>query len=360
MTWKLAVLQGDGIGPEVVSEALRVLEWIEDHDSKLEVERYPFDVGGASIDQTGHPLPESVLEDILTCDAILLGAVGGPKWDELPVERRPEKALLALRQHGKLFANLRPVRVHSDLVDRSSLKAELAGRTDFLIVRELTGGLYFSEPRGIDGEGKSRRGYNTLAYSYEEVERIAEVAVNASRRRSRKLTSVDKANVLESSQVWRETVTETVPSDVDLDHLYVDNAAMQMIRDPGQFDVVVTGNLFGDILSDAAAQLCGSLGLLPSASLGEHPPFLYEPVHGSAPDIAGEGTANPLATILSLAMMFRYSFDREDWAAAIERSVDQVLSDGLRTADLGGESGETASTKEAGKAVLKALQRHAD
>lgn len=360
MTFQLAVLEGDGIGPEVVGEALRILEWIEDRDPAFEIRQSSFPVGGASIERHGHPLTDETLEAVQNCGAILLGAVGGPRWDDLPVDRRPEKALLTLRRECELFANLRPIRVHSALVDRSPLRPELARRTDFLIVRELTGGLYFSEPRGIEGTGAGRRGFNTLSYRQDEVQRITRVAVDAARKREGRLTSVDKANVLESSRLWRETVEATVPSDRSLNHLYVDNAAMQIIRDPGQFDVIVTGNLFGDILSDAAAQLCGSIGLLPSASLGEGPPYLYEPVHGSAPDIAGRGVANPLAAILSLAMMFRYSLEREDWADRIEAAVGSVLNDGLRTADLADDPEDAASTRETGSAVLESLQRHAD
>lgn len=360
MTFRLAVLEGDGIGPEVVGEALRVLDWIEEHDPAFEIRRTSLPVGGTSIDRTGRPLTDDTLEEVKGSDAVLLGAVGGPKWDDLPVERRPEKALLALRRECELFANLRPARVHPALVDRSPLRADRARETDFLIVRELTGGLYFSEPRGIEGSGDARRGFNTLSYRQDEVQRITRVAVDAARKRDGDLTSVDKANVLESSRVWRETVESTIPSELELNHLYVDNAAMQIIRDPGQFEVIVTGNLFGDILSDAAAQLCGSIGLLPSASLGEAPPYLYEPVHGSAPDIAGKGVANPLATVLSLAMMFRYSLEREDWAARIEDAVGSVLSDGLRTADLADDPADAASTRETGSAVLEALRRHAD
>jgi len=361
MPFRLAVLEGDGIGPEVLGEALRVLDWIEGRDPKLDVRRSKYPVGGVSIERTGRPLTEEVLSEVQASDAVLLGAVGGPRWDDLPVDRRPEKALLRLRRACELFANLRPARVYTSLVGRSPLRGELARRTDFLIVRELTGGLYFSEPRGIEGSGPRRRGYNTLSYRADEVERITRVAVEAARKRRGRLTSVDKANVLESSRVWRETVLETVPSGIELNHLYVDNAAMQMIRDPGQFDVLVTGNLFGDILSDAAAQLCGSIGLLPSASLGASPPYLFEPVHGSAPDIAGEGRANPLAAILSLAMLFRHGLEREDWAGRIETAVETVLEEGLRTADLAEDaSGGAASTREAGSAVLEALRGHAD
>lgn len=357
MAADIAVLPGDGIGPEVVEQGLEVLRLIEDRDDSISLNVSEYLVGGASLDEHDTPLTEDVLEAVKASDAIILGAVGGPKWDDNPVEKRPEKALLRLRKECELFANLRPAKVYPSLLDSSPLKNEIAGETDFLIVRELTGGIYFSEPRGIEGEGSSRRGYNTLSYSYDEIERITDVAVDAARKRSGNLTSVDKANVLESSRVWRETVEEVVPGDVDLNHLYVDNAAMQVIANPGQFDVVVTGNLFGDILSDAAAQLPGSIGLLPSASLGETKQGMYEPVHGSAPDIAGESMANPLATILSVAMLLRYSLDRNDWATKVESAVESVLEDGYRTADTAGEADEVIGTEAMGKAVLEELNR---
>lgn len=356
MTTDIAVLPGDGIGPEVVEQGLAVLRAIEEMDQNVTLEVSSYPVGGASLDQHGTPLTDDVLESVKGSDAILLGAVGGPKWDDNPVEKRPEKALLRLRKDCELFANLRPARVYPSLLESSPLKNDIARRTDFLIVRELTGGIYFSEPRGIDGEGRNRRGYNTLSYNYEEIERITRVALEAARKRSGQLTSVDKANVLESSRVWRETVVEVVPDDVELNHLYVDNAAMQIIADPGQFDVVVTGNLFGDILSDAAAQLPGSIGLLPSASLGETELGMYEPVHGSAPDIAGEGKANPLATILSVAMMLRYSMDRDDWATRIEEAVEDVLDEGHRTPDIATDSDEVVGTETMGEAVLERLR----
>lgn len=351
----IAFLPGDGIGQEVLTEARKVIEWIDENDSDLDIRLREFSVGGQSIDEHDTPLRDTTLNQVQNSDAILLGAVGGPKWDDVPVEKRPEKALLTLREECGLFANLRPVKVYESLISGSPLKNNLAERTDLLIVRELTGGIYFSEPRGIEGEGKKQRGFNTLQYDYEEIEKIAGVAVNAARKRSSEVTSVDKANVLESSRVWRDTVNEVIPEDISLQHLYVDNAAMQLIRDPGQFDVLVTGNLFGDILSDAAAQLPGSIGLLPSASLRDDDFGMYEPVHGSAPDIAGDGKANPIATLLSVAMMFRYSLDRADWSDRIESAVNSVLDDGFRTADIA-EDGETiATTTEVGDAVLENL-----
>jgi 3-isopropylmalate dehydrogenase len=337
---------------------MKLLEQIDDIDDSLDLSTEEYPVGGASLDQHDTPLTDEVLESVQSADAILLGAVGGPKWDDNPVEKRPEKALLKLRKECGLFANLRPVQVYDSLVEGSPLKNELAERTDLLIVRELTGGIYFSEPRGIEGDGDDRRGFNTLSYSAAEIKKITDVALKAADRRSGSLTSVDKANVLESSRVWRETVSEYVEDSVDLNHLYVDNAAMQIIRDPGQFDVIVTGNLFGDILSDAAAQLPGSIGLLPSASLRDDTFGMYEPVHGSAPDIAGDDVANPIATILSVGMMFRYSFDRPDWGDAIQSAVDETLEDGYRTADIAGDA-EADSTQTMGKAIRDRLTKPA-
>ncbi len=352
---KVIVLPGDGIGPEIMDETLRILDWILERDSDLEIETEEYDVGGASIDKFDTPLRSEVLEAALKSSAILLGAVGGPRWDDLPVNHRPEQALLKLRKECGLYANLRPARVYPALVDSSPLKNERASGADLLIVRELTGGLYFSLPRGIEGAGENRRGYNTLSYSREEVKRITEVAVDAARQRSGRLTSVDKANVLESSKLWREVVVDTVPSDIELNHMYVDNAAMQLVLEPRQFDVIVTGNMFGDILSDIASQISGSIGLLASASLGDSKLGMYEPVHGSAPDIAGSGNANPLAMILSLAMAFRYSLDAPDWANKIEAAVNRVIETGKRTADLAGEGEDFLSTREIGDAVLDEL-----
>ncbi len=355
MSFKIMLLPGDGIGPEVVTQARRVLDLVEREARDLELKVEKGLVGGASLEEHDTPLTDDVLARCQEADSILLGAVGGPRWDDLPMNRRPEKALLQLRKECELFANLRPAKVYPELVDSSPLKNELARRLDLLIVRELTGGVYFSLPKGIEGSGGTRRGFNTLSYTAAEIERITDVAVDAARKRQGKLTSVDKANVLESSQVWRETVIDAVPEDLDLNHLYVDNAAMQLIRDPGQFDVIVTGNLFGDILSDEAAQVCGSIGLLPSASLGESTLGMYEPVHGTAPDIAGEGLANPIAMILSVAMMFRFSLDRTDWADRIEEAVADVLAEGARTADLAGEDDPVCSTEEMGNLIIDRL-----
>lgn len=356
MSDDLLVLPGDGIGPSVVSEARKILEWIQKQDSGVDISIGEGILGGASIDEHGEPLIDSVLEDAKQADGILLGAVGGPKWDDLPVEKRPEKALLTLREECKLFANLRPIKVYPELVDSSPLKNEVVSGADLLIVRELTGGIYFSTPRGIENVDGGKRGFNTLSYTTEEIRRITEVAVDAAREREGKLTSVDKANVLESSQLWRETVVEIVPDDIELNHFYVDNAVMQLIGDPLNFDVLVTGNLFGDILSDAAAQISGSIGLLPSASLRSDKRGMYEPVHGSAPDIAGEQLANPTAMILSLAMAFRYSFGEPKWADRIEQAVEATIRDGARTADLAGPDENVMSTGAMGDEILGNLK----
>lgn len=356
MTDKIAVLPGDGIGPEIMNEALNVLDWIDEQDPEFDLTWEEYTVGGESIDRHDTPLRSEVLQAAQDSAGILLGAVGGPKWDDLPVNQRPEQALLKLRKECELYANLRPAKVYPPLVEGSPLKNELASGADLLIVRELTGGLYFSLPRGIEGAGESRRGYNTLSYSRKEVRRITEVAVEAAQKRDGKLTSVDKANVLESSKLWREVVEEVVADEVELDHLYVDNAAMQLILDPGQFDVLLTGNLFGDILSDAASQISGSIGLLPSASLGQGKLGMYEPVHGSAPDLAGDGKANPLAMILSVAMMCRYSLDHSRWAEKIETAVENVIESGLRTADIAEADAEVLTTGEMGEAVLEELK----
>lgn len=356
MTKKIAVLPGDGIGPEVTNQVLRVLQWIEDHDESIDWELEEYEVGGTSIDKHDEPLQDEVLAECKKADAIYLGAVGGPKWDDLPVHKRPEKALLRLREECELFANLRPARIYEELVDRSPLKNEIAVETDFLVVRELTGGVYFSLPRGVEGNGSGRRGYNTMAYTEGEVERITEVAIRAARKREGKIHSIDKANVLECSKVWRETVKQIIPDDIELSHFYVDNASMQLIQNPGQFDVIVTGNLFGDILSDEAAQICGSIGLLPSASLGDGNLGMYEPVHGSAPDIAGEGVANPLASILSAAMMLRYSLDQTDWADVIEDSVSEFIKQGHRTTDLADPGEKSLGTEEAGSKVIELME----
>jgi 3-isopropylmalate dehydrogenase len=331
----LLVLPGDGIGPEVTAPAVELAR------SAAARAGFVLDVrealaGGAAIDATGEPLPAETLAAAHAADAVLLGAVGGPKWDGLPMSQRPERGLLALRSELRLFANLRPALLFAPLAAASSLKPELVTGLDILIVRELTGGIYFGEPRGVKIEAGERVGFNTYIYSEGEIARIARVAFDLARKRSRRVCSVDKANVLEVTQLWRDVVTEVAGDypDVALSHMYVDNAGMQLVREPKQFDVLVTGNMFGDILSDVAAMLTGSLGMLPSASLAADGRGLYEPVHGSAPDIAGRNVANPLATMLSVAMMFRYSFDEPAVAAAIESAVDRVLASGLRTRDI--------------------------
>ncbi|MEE2782097.1 MAG: 3-isopropylmalate dehydrogenase [Pseudomonadota bacterium] len=349
------VLPGDGIGAEVMAPALRVMTAAAAHSSvNLRVEEGL--VGGTAIDQTGSPLPAETLAGANNADAVLLGGVGGPKWDELPTAERPEKGLLGLRQALGLFANLRPALLFGPLAAASSLKSELVADLDILIIRELTGGIYFGEPRGVETRDNERVGFNTLVYSEHEIERIARTGFDLAQKRNGRLCSVDKANVLEVSQLWREVVTAMSADfpDVELSHMYVDNAAMQLVRAPKQFDVIVTGNMFGDILSDVAAMLTGSLGMLPSASLASSGVGLYEPVHGTAPDIAGQGVANPLAMILSVAMMFRYSLDQPDAADLIEGAVSRVLSQGVRTADIhsGAVEEKLVSTEEMAAAVL--------
>ena len=353
---RILILPGDGIGPEVCSGAERVLEvLIRVHGLQAEVECGL--IGGASIEACGLPLSDAMLQAAHRADAVLLGAVGGPKWDALPLERRPEKGLLQLRSGLDLFANLRPARVFPELIGASSLKREFIEGLDLLIVRELAGGIYFGEPRGVEtGADGARSAFNTCRYSEAEIERIARFAFAAARGRSGRLCSIDKANVLEVTRLWREVFTrigaEEFP-DVELSHLYVDNAAMQLVSNPKQFDVIAADNLFGDILSDQAAELTGSLGMLPSASLGGGAAALYEPCHGSAPDIAGEDAANPLATILSLGMLLRYSLDRSDLADLIERAVAATLADGIRTRDIA-VAGETpVSCTEMADCVLE-------
>lgn len=357
MTKQILVLPGDGIGPEIVAQAERVLNVVNDKFSLgLEVDHAL--VGGAAIDAAGSPLPEETLAKAKAADAILLGAVGGPKWDSVAMAIRPEKGLLGLRSELTLFGNLRPAILYPQLADASSLKSELVAGLDLLIVRELTGGIYFGEPRGIRSlENGEKEGFNTYVYSESEVRRIGKVAFEAARKRGGKLCSVDKANVLEATVLWRDVMNELAKDypDVELSHMYVDNAAMQLVRAPKQFDVMVTGNMFGDILSDCAAMLTGSIGMLPSASLDENGKGMYEPIHGSAPDIAGQGIANPLATILSIAMMLRYSFGEEAPAKAIEEAVGKVLDQGLRTADIWSEGTEKVGTEQMGDAVLNAL-----
>ena len=354
---KIAVLPGDGIGPEVTAEAVKVLERLrKDFGLKIETETAP--VGGAAYDQQKHPLPEATLKLAKQADAVLLGAVGGTQYDALPREMRPEKALLGLRAELKLFANLRPAILYPQLASASSLKPEIVSGLDLLIVRELTGDIYFGEPRGVrtlpNGE---REGYNTMKYAEHEVERVARVGFEAARQRSKKLCSVEKANVLEASGLWREVVIRVAKEypDVALSHMYVDNAAMQLVRAPKQFDVIVTGNLFGDILSDEAAMLTGSIGMLPSASLDSANKGMYEPIHGSAPDIAGKGIANPLATILSVAMMLRYTLKEPALAERIENAVSKVLDQGLRTGDIYTDGTSKVGTVQMGNAVVVAL-----
>ncbi|QWD11676.1 3-isopropylmalate dehydrogenase [Polynucleobacter paneuropaeus] len=354
---KIAVLPGDGIGSEIVAEAVKVLNALV---PQLILEEAP--VGGAAYDLHGHPLPPATLELAKQADAILFGAVGDWKYDTLARELRPEQAILGLRKHLELFANFRPAICYAELTAASSLKAEIVGGLDILIVRELNGDIYFGQPRGIRTSelplfNGAREGFDTMHYSEPEVERIARVAFEAARKRSKKVCSVDKANVLETSQLWREVMTRVAKGypDVELTHMYVDNAAMQLVKAPKAFDVVVTGNLFGDILSDEAAMLTGSIGMLPSASLDKNNKGLYEPSHGSAPDIAGKGIANPLATILSAAMMLRYSLGMPEQADTIEAAVQKVLSQGLRTADIYTAGSTKVSTKQMGDAVVAAL-----
>ena len=354
---KIAVLPGDGIGPEIVAEAVKVLKTL---GRKFDLEMAP--VGGAAFDIAGHPLPSATLTLAKDADAILFGAVGDWKYDSLPRELRPEQAILGLRKNLELFANFRPATCYPELTSASSLKAEIVGGLDILIVRELNGDIYFGQPRGIRSSELplfkgAREGFDTMHYSEPEVERIGKVAFEAARKRSKKVCSVDKANVLETSQLWREVmirISKNYP-DVHLSHMYVDNAAMQLVKAPKEFDVVVTGNLFGDILSDEAAMLTGSIGMLPSASLDINNKGLYEPSHGSAPDIAGKGIANPLATILSTAMMLRYSFGMAIEADRVESAVQKVLAQGLRTLDIYTDGTQKVSTGEMGDAVVKAL-----
>lgn len=357
MTSEILVLPGDGIGPEIMAQAVAVLESV-DRRYKLGLQLVEGLVGGAAIDATGVPLPDATLHKAQRADAILLGAVGGPQWDNIDRSLRPEKGLLGLRSGLGLFANLRPAMLYPQLKDASSLKPEVVAGLDILIVRELTGGIYFGEPRGIrtlaNGE---RQGYNTYVYSESEIRRIGHAAFAAARQRGGKLCSVDKANVLEVTVLWREVMTELAAEypDVALSHMYVDNAAMQLVRQPRQFDVIVTGNMFGDILSDQAAMLTGSIGMLPSASLDANGKGMYEPCHGSAPDIAGQNVANPLATILSVAMMLRYSLRRDDAARAIEQAVGAALDQGLRTADIASPDTRAVGTREMGAAVVSNL-----
>jgi 3-isopropylmalate dehydrogenase len=356
---KIAILPGDGIGPEIVGEATKILRVLAREGLPIETETAP--IGGAGYDAARHPLPDATLTLAHAADAVLLGAVGGPRHDTLPRELRPEQGILAIRKGLGLFANLRPAILFPELTAASTLKSDVVAGLDLMIVRELTGDIYFGEPRGrrTNAAGESE-GFDTMRYSESEIRRIARVGFETARARNRGLCSVDKANVLDTSILWREVVTATGRDypDVALSHLYVDNAAMQLVRNPKQFDVIVTGNLFGDILSDQASMLAGSIGMLPSASLDERRKGLYEPIHGSAPDLAGQDKANPLATILSLAMMFRYSFMREDVAKRIEQAVRAVLVDGLRTGDIAQPGERIIGTHAMGDAVVAALVRN--
>ena len=358
MTKKILILPGDGIGPEIVAEAVKVIERLRS-DSGLDVETGEALVGGAAIDATGGPLPEETLALARSADVVLLGAVGGPKWEALDISVRPEKGLLGLRSQLKLFANLRPAILYPQLAEASSLKAECVAGLDIMIVRELTGGIYFGQPRGIRQlDNGERQGFNTLVYGEREIERIVRVACDIARKRNGRVCSVDKANVLECTELWREVAARVVQDeypDIELSHMYVDNAAMQLVKWPKQFDVVVTTNMFGDILSDAAAMLTGSIGMLPSASLDEAGKGMYEPIHGSAPDIAGRGIANPLATILSVAMMLRYSLNAPGLADRVEKAVNSVLESGLRTPDILSEGMTEVATSAMGDAVVAAL-----
>jgi 3-isopropylmalate dehydrogenase len=352
-TYQLTVLPGDGIGPEVVDVALDVLS-VASKQANIQFDVTEKLIGGCAFEKMGHPLPQDTLDACLESDAVLLGAVGGPKWDELPHEKKPEQALLGLRKALGLFSNLRPAKVYDALVDASSLKSEIVRGSDVMVVRELTGGIYFSEPRGMDDS----KGWNTLAYEKEEVDRIARVAFELAQKRDGRLTSVHKANVLESSQFWRDCVNAIEPEypEVTLTEMYVDNAAMQLVRDPKQFDVIVTQNLFGDILSDIAAMITGSLGMLPSASMGEKY-AMYEPVHGSAPEIAGTNQANPIAAIGSIAMMLEYTFNEPECAHRINQAIDQVLKDGYRTRDIADKNSIIVSTSEMRNHIIKKLKQ---
>lgn len=355
---KLLILPGDGIGPEIAAEALKVIATLRnDYGLAVEIERGL--IGGAAYEASGQPLPEETLRLAQQSDAILLGAVGGPRYESLPRELRPERGLLKLRAELELFANLRPAILYPQLAAASTLKPDIVSSLDIMIVRELTGGLYFGQPRGIRVlESGQREGFNTLVYRESEIERIARSGFDIAMKRSRKLCSVDKANVLEVSELWRDVVSEVAGDypGIEISHMYVDNAAMQLVRAPKQFDVLVTSNLFGDILSDAAAMLTGSIGMLPSASLDANNKGMYEPIHGSAPDIAGRSSANPLAMILSLAMMLRYTFDRPELATRVESAVGDALDQGWRTSDIFSAGAKQASTSEMGDAVVKALR----
>jgi 3-isopropylmalate dehydrogenase len=354
---KIALLPGDGIGPEIVAEAGKILERLRNEGLPIETEAAP--IGGAGVDAAGKPLPDATLELARAADAVLLGAVGGPRYDTLPRAVRPEQGILAIRKALGLFANLRPAFLYPELASASTLKPDVVAGLDLIIVRELTGDVYFGTPRGrrTNAQGESE-GFDTMLYAESEIRRIARVGFETARRRKRALCSVDKANVLDTSILWREIVTEVGREypDVALSHMYVDNAAMQLVRAPKQFDVIVTGNLFGDILSDEASMLAGSIGMLPSASLDARSKGLYEPIHGSAPDLAGKNAANPLATILSVAMMFRYTFARPEVAERIESAVRRALAAGHRTADIAATGERSIGTREMGDAVAAMLE----
>jgi len=358
MSKNILVLPGDGIGQEIVAEAVKVLACLRD-DFGLDINMDEALVGGTAYDAVGTPLPQTTIDMAKESDAVLLGAVGGLQWESLDYSVRPERGLLGLRKELGLFANLRPAVLYPQLADASTLKPEVVSGLDIMIVRELTGGIYFGEPRGVrELENGEKQGYNTLVYRESEVDRIVRVAMDIAMKRGKRVCSVDKANVLECTELWRDVaikVGEEYP-EVELSHMYVDNAAMQLVRAPKQFDVMVTTNMFGDILSDCAAMLTGSIGMLPSASLNEKGQGMYEPIHGSAPDIAGQGVANPLATILSVAMMLRYSLDEPEMAERIEKAVEATLDAGLRTADIYSEGMKQVGTEEMGDAIVAALR----
>ena len=352
--YKIGVIKGDGIGPEIVDEAIKVLDALSATEG-FNLSYHEMLMGGSAIDATGVPLPDETIQGVKQCDAVLFGAIGGPKWDNLERHLRPESGLLALRKEMGTFANLRPAIVYDELVNASTLKADVVKGVDIMVVRELTGGIYFGQPRELEDD----RAYNTMVYSRNEVERIAHVAFEIAMKRDKRICSVDKANVLEVSQFWRETVIEVAKEypEVELTHMYVDNAAMQLIRNPKQFDVILTGNIFGDILSDAASMLSGSIGLLPSASTGKGV-GLYEPIHGSAPDIAGQGIANPLATISSASMMLRYALNESEAADKIDDAVKKSLAQGYRTGDLGAyDAKEICSCSEIGDIIAKYVSK---
>jgi 3-isopropylmalate dehydrogenase len=352
---KIAILPGDGIGPEIMAEALKVLDALRRNGLKVETESAL--VGGAAYDAFGHPLPAATLKLAQDADAVLFGSVGSPKHDALPREHRPEKAILGLRKECDFFANLRPATVFPELADASTLRSEVVAGLDLMIIRELTGDIYFGEPRGVSGEKGARIGVNTMHYTEAQIRRIMHVGFRTAQQRNKRLCSIDKMNVLEAMQLWRDIAIEIAPEypDVELSHMLVDNAAMQLIRNPKQFDVMVAGNMFGDILSDEASMLTGSIGMLPSASLDANGKGLYEPIHGSAPDIAGRGIANPLAQILSLGMMLRYTFNLGEWADRVEGAVKKTLAQGIRTAEIAKPGETVATTAQMGAAVVSNL-----